>query len=42
MAQNTIQNHVKYVKSLMIIVEVKKTKNTKEVNLKMNGTRMDI
>ena len=34
MAQNTIQNHVKYVKSVMIIVEVKNTKNTKEVNLK--------
>ena len=41
MAQNTIQNYLRYVKSVMIIVE-KKTKDGKEVSLKKNGTGMGI
>ena len=41
MAQNTIQNYLRYVKSVMIIVE-RKTKDGKEVSLKENGTGMGI
>ena len=39
MAQNTTQNCLNYVKSIMIIVDLK-MKDTKEVSLKKNGTGM--
>ena len=41
MAQNTTQNCLRYVKSVMIIIDLK-MKDTKEVSLKKNGSRMDI
>ena len=37
MAKNTTQNCLRYVKSVMIILE-KKMKDAKEVSLKKNGT----
>ena len=39
MAQNTTQKLLKYVQSVMIIVDLK-MKDTKEVSLKKNGTGM--
>ena len=39
MAQNTTQNCLNYVKSVMIIVDLK-MKDTKEVSLKKNGNGM--
>ena len=39
MAQNTTQKFLKYVQSVMIIVDLK-MKDTKEVSLKKNGTGM--
>ena len=41
MTQNSTQNYLRYVKSVMIVVE-KKMKDSKEVSLKKNGTGMDI
>ena len=41
MAQNKTQNYLRYVKSVMIIVE-RKMKDAKEVSLRKNGTRMGI
>ena len=41
MAKNTTQNCLRYVKSVMIILE-KKMKDAKEVSLKKNGTGLDI
>ena len=41
MTQNTTQNCLRYVKSVMIIVE-KKMKDAKGVSLKKNGTGMSI
>ena len=41
MAQNTTQNCLRYVKGVMIIVDLK-MKDAKDVSLKKNGTRMGI
>ena len=41
MAQNTTQNCLRYVKGVMIIVDLK-MKDAKEVSLKKNGTGMGI
>ena len=41
MAQNTTQKCLRYVKGVMIIVDLK-IKDTKEVSLKKNGTGMGI
>ena len=41
MAQNTTQNCLRYVKSVMIIVDLK-MKDAEEVSLKKDGTGMDI
>ena len=41
MAQNTTQNSPRYVKGVMIIVDLK-MKEAKEVSLKKNGTGMGI
>ena len=41
MAQNTTQNCLRYVKGVMIIVDLK-TKDAKEVSIKKNGTGMGI
>ena len=38
MAQNTTQNYLRYVKSVIILVE----KGLEELSSKMNGTRIDI
>ena len=38
MAQNTTQNYLRYVKSVIILVE----KGLKELSSKMNGIRIDI
>ena len=41
MAQNTAQNCLRYVKGVMIIVDLR-MKDAKEVSLKKNGTGMGI
>ena len=41
MVQNTTQNRLRYVKGVMIIVDLK-MKDAKEVSLKKNGTGMGI
>ena len=41
MAQNTTQNCLRYVGSVMVTVDLK-MKDTKEVSLKNNGTGMGI
>ena len=41
MAQNTTQNCLRYVRSVMVIVDLK-MKDAKEVSLKKNGTGMGI
>ena len=41
MAKNTTQNFLRYVGSVMVIVELK-LKEAKEVSLKKNGTGMSI
>ena len=41
MAQNTTQNCLRYIGSVMVIVELK-MKDVKEVSLKKNGTGMVI
>ena len=41
MAKNTIQNFLRYIGSVMVIVDLK-MKDAKEVSLKKNGTGMGI
>ena len=41
MAKNTIQNFLRYIGSVMVIVDLK-MKDAKEVSLKKNGTGMSI
>ena len=41
MTQNTAQNCLRYVKGVMIIVDLR-MKDAKEVSLKKNGTEMGI
>ena len=41
MAQNTTQNCLRYVESVMVIVDLK-MKDTKEVSLKKDGTGIGI
>ena len=41
MAENTIQNFLRYIGSVMVIVDLK-MKDAKEVSLKKNGTGMSI
>ena len=41
MTQNTTQNCLRYVRSVMVIVDLK-MKDAKEVSLKKNGTGMGI